>query len=86
MSQFSNDRIGLQVASQIPWFTSIRIIMKSKSHEEMLYYIDETYKNGWSRSMVLNQIAMKSYERSLIEPETTEIIKKDDSLNEIEDK
>ena len=33
--------------------------------------------------MVLNQIAMKSYERSLIEPDTTEIIKTDDSLNEL---
>jgi len=82
-NEFSNDRIGLQVASQIPWFTSIRIIMKSKSHEEILYYINETYKNGWSRSMVLNQIAMKSYERSLISPNTTEIIKTDDSLNEL---
>ena len=47
---------------------------KSNSHEEMLWYINQTYKNGWSRSMVLNQITMKSYERSLIEPTTTETI------------
>ena len=32
---FKQDEIGLQLASQIPWFTSILIISKSKSHEEM---------------------------------------------------
>ena len=63
-----------QPAAQIPWYTLCEIIIKSKSHEEMLWYIKETHKNGWSRSMVLNQIAMKSYERSLIEPTTTEAI------------
>ena len=82
-AEFSNNEIMQQPAAQIPWFTIVIIMQKSKSHEEMLYYINETYKNGWSRSMVLNQIAMKSYERSLIEPETTEIIKLDDSLNEL---
>ena len=72
--EFSQDKIGLQAASQIPWFTLIRILTKSKSHKEMLWYINEAHKNGWSRSMVLNQFEMKAYERSLIEPETTLII------------
>ena len=70
MSQFANNftknDIVKQVASQIPWFTIVVIMQKSSSHEKMLWYINETYKNGWSRSMVLNQIAMKAYERSLI--------------------
>ncbi len=81
--EFYKDEIGLQVASQIPWFTLMRIISKSKSHEEVLYYINETYKNGWSRTMVLNQIAMKSYERSLIEPSTSFIVKSDDLSKEL---
>ncbi len=81
--EFKQDEIGLQLASQIPWFTSILIISKSKSHEEMLYYINQTHKNGWSRSMVLNKISMKTYERSLIKPDTTPIVKSDDSINEI---
>jgi predicted nuclease of restriction endonuclease-like (RecB) superfamily len=59
------------------------IIPKSKSHEEMLFYINETYKNGWSRSMVLNQIEMKAYERSLIEPNTTTVVKSNDLTNEL---
>ena len=81
--EFANDEIGLQVATQIPWWTLIQIISKSKSHEEMIFYINETHKNGWSRSMVLNQIEIKAYERSLIEPSTTVVTKSDDLTNEL---
>ncbi len=63
-----------QPVPKITWDTIIMLLKKSKSHEEMLWYIEQTYKNGWSRSMVLNQIAMKAYERSLINPTTTERI------------
>ena len=87
MSQFANNftknDIVKQVASQIPWYTLVEILYKSSSHEEMVWYINETYKNGWSRSMVLNQIAMASYERSLIEPTTSNITKSDDLSNEL---
>ena len=87
MSQFANNftknDIVKQVASQIPWFTIVVIMQKSSSHEKMLWYINETYKNGWSRTMVLNQIAMASYERSLIEPTTSNITKSDDLSNEL---
>jgi len=86
MSRFAkifSDKIGLQVASQIPWFSLIRIINKSKTKEEMLWYINETHKRGWSRSMVLNQFDLKAYERSLIEPVTTEIVKTDDLTKEL---
>jgi len=83
-TEFNREDFSQQLADHlIPWFTLIEILYKSKSHEEMLYYINATYKNGWSRSMVLNQIAMKSYERSLIEPDTTSIIKSNDLSNEL---
>jgi len=81
--EFSLDEIRLQPATQIPWFTLIRIIGKSKSHEEMLWYINKTHELGWSRSMVLNQFELKAYERSLIEPNTTSITKSDDLTNEL---
>ena len=81
--EFSRDEFGLQAVTQIPWGTLVTVIIpKSNSHEEMLYYINETHKNGWSRSMVLNQIELKSYERSLIEP-TTSFVKSDDLSNEL---
>ena len=82
--EFSLNEISSQLVSQIPWGTLMTVIVpKSKTHEEMLYYINQTHKNGWSRSMVLNQISLKLYERSLIKPDTTPIVKSDDSINEI---
>ena len=88
MSQFAkeitNCEISQQPVGQISWSTLVTVIMaKSKSHAEMLWYINATYQNGWSRSMVLNQIEMKAYERSLIKPSTTDITKQDESINEI---
>ena len=83
-SEFTIDEISSQLVSQIPWGTLTTVILtKSKSHEEMLWYINETHKNGWSRSMVLNQIELKSYERFLIKPSTSSGIKSDDLSNEI---
>ena len=56
-AEFSQNEFSQQLADQIiPWFTLVEILYKSKSHEEMLFYIKETHKNGWSRSMLLNQI------------------------------
>ena len=81
--EFNGEEIRQQPVAQIPWGTIIVIMQKSKTHEERLYYINETHKNGWSRSMVLNQIELKSYERSLIKPSTTEIIKSDDLSKEL---
>ena len=63
-NQFALNEILSQPATQIPWFTLIEIMSKSNSHDEMLWYIKETHKNGWSRSMVLNQFKLKAYERS----------------------
>ena len=87
MAQFANEfsvqEIGAQPVPQIPWSSIIVIMQKSSSHEKMLWYINETYKNGWSRSMVLNQIALKAYDRSLIEPTTSNITKSDDLTNEL---
>ena len=87
MSQFASNfnmyEITKQVVSEIPWGTIITIMQKSKSHEEMVYYTNQTYKNGWSRSTALKQIEMKAYERSLIEPQTTNIVKSNDISKEI---
>ena len=83
-SEFDENEIMSQPVTQIPWGTLVTVIIpKSKSHEEMLFYINETHKNAWSRSMVLNQIELKAYERSLIEPSTTDVTKSDDLTNEL---
>ena len=82
-SYFEYDEIMEQPVPKIAWGSLLTIIKKASSHEEMLWYINETHKNGWSRSMVLNQIALKAYERSLIEPTTSNITKSDDLSNEL---
>ena len=81
--EYTIGEISHQLGGQIPWRTLIEITSKSKSHKEMLFYINATHKNGWSRSMVLNQIEMKTYERSLIESNTTSIVKSDNLTNEL---
>ena len=82
--EFTKNEIIQQAVGQIPWGTLTTVIMtKSKTHKEMLYYINATHKYGWSRSMVLNQIEMKAYERSLIEPSTSSVVKSDDLSNEL---
>ena len=59
--EFTIREISQQGADQIPWFTLIEIMTKSNSHDEMLWYINQTHKNGWSRSFVLNQFKLKAY-------------------------
>ena len=82
--EFSHFEIFDQPGRLIPWRTIIEIMNKSKSHEEMLWYIQQTHKNSWSRSMLLNQFKLKAYERSLIEPETsTNISISNDLTNEL---
>ena len=80
---FTYDEILHQPGAQIPWRTLIEIISKSKNHEEIMWYIKQTHKNGWSRTVLVNQIAMKAYERSLITPSTTNVVTSNDLINEI---
>ena len=80
---FSSDEIRALPVPQIPWRTIITIMQKSKSHEEILWYIDKTHKYGWSKSQVLQKFKEQAYELGLVEPNTTSIVKKDNSLKEI---
>ena len=80
---FAIDEIGSQVGTQIPWRTIVEIISKSSSKEEMLWYIDQTHKNKWSRRTVIEQFKAKSYERKLIAPQVTEIVEKDVQLKQV---
>ena len=73
--EFSINEIRSQLVTQISWSTLTTVILaKSKTHEEILWYINQTHKHSWSRSMVLNQFKLKAYERSLIEPDTSPIM------------
>ena len=74
-----NDFVS-QPVRQIPWGTLTDIISRTKSHKEMLWYINETYKNKWSRTILGNKIKMKSYELGLIEQRDNSIISNENPL------
>ena len=56
-----------QVVAQIlmiPWGHNIAIIQKCKTIDEALYYVQNTLKNGISRSVLVHQIESNLYERN----------------------
>ena len=71
MSQFAKniswEELRQQVVAQIAWGSIIQIMSKTSSHEEMIWYINQTYKNGWSRTILLNKIKMKAYDLKSID-------------------
>ena len=82
-SLFTEKEIWLQPVTRIAWGTIIQIVSKSSSREEMLWYINQTYENKWSRRAVVEQFKAKAYERKLIKPQVTEIVEKDAQLKEV---
>ena len=66
---FSENEIRSQPVTQIPWSTlSMVIIQKSSSKEEALWYINQAYKNRWSRTIVIKQFELQAYQRQNILP------------------
>lgn len=82
-SIFTEDEILLQPVTKISWSTIIQIVSKSSSKEEMLWYINQSYNNRWSRRIVIEQFKAKAYERKLIEPQVTQIVEKDEQLKQV---
>ena len=76
--EFDNDEFLQHDVAKLPW-SSITTIMDSvKDKEKRNWYIKESIKNGWSRPIIVHQIASKLYERqALLENKTTNF---DDTL------
>ena len=55
----------LELALEIPWGHNMLIIHKIKDKAEKTYYLKATNEMAWSRSVLLNQIKAKAYERTL---------------------
>jgi len=53
-SQFGQQLVA-QI-TQIPWWHNIVIIGKCKNIDEALFYVQNTIKHGWSRSVLVHQI------------------------------
>ncbi len=52
-----------QLVAQIPWGHNIKIISKSKSIKEAIFYLNETFENNWSRGILDMQIENHLFER-----------------------
>ena len=80
---FADEEIRARPVPKIPWRSIIEIMNKSSSKEEMLWYINQTYQNKWSKEKVIEQFKAKAYERKLIEPQVTDIVNQDEQLKEV---
>ncbi len=78
----SIDEFRAQPVPQIGWSHLITILQKTKSHEELLWYINKTYEFGWSRTILLNKIKMKSFELKAIDF-NNEIVLNDNKIDDI---
>lgn len=55
--------VGLNDLHLIPWGHHVVILEKTKTIEEAQFYIEETIKNNWSRSILLIQLKQNLFER-----------------------
>ncbi|MBP7792612.1 MAG: DUF1016 family protein [Candidatus Goldbacteria bacterium] len=60
---YPDNQIVQQLVAQIPWGHNVRILDYVKNHQERLWYINETIRNGWSRNVLVHQIESQLYER-----------------------
>jgi predicted nuclease of restriction endonuclease-like (RecB) superfamily len=59
-----------QLVAEIPWGHHVELQKKVKDPAARLYYLRATARFGWSRSVLLNQIKARAYERAVKEKKT----------------
>ena len=62
-SSIENTKQVVSQILQIPWGHNVVIIQKCKNMQEALYYVQNTIKNGISRSVLIHQIETNLYAR-----------------------
>ena len=58
------------LATVVPWGHHVLLLGRTKSPQELLYYLRATAQFGWSRNVLLNQIKACAYERAVTEKKT----------------
>ena len=77
-TEFDNDDFLQHHVAKLPWTSLTTIMDQVKDKGQRIWYIMESIQNGWSRPVIVHQIASKLYERqALIENKTTNF---DDTL------
>jgi predicted nuclease of restriction endonuclease-like (RecB) superfamily len=59
-----------QLIAQVPWGHHLLLLNKLADPAARLYYLRATAQLGWSRSILLNQIKARAYERAVKEKKT----------------
>ena len=67
-SLFTKDEIVQRSVGLIPWRSLITIITKCKEHDEMLWYVNETYNNKWTKTLLENKIKSNQPKYKIIVP------------------
>jgi len=49
--------------AQITWYHNIALMSKLRSNKKRIWYAQKTIENGWSRNVLVHQIALQLYER-----------------------
>lgn len=58
--------IGQQAVAQLcqlPWGHNLAIVSKAKSHDEALFYLQNSLEHGWSRAVLVHQIESGLWQR-----------------------
>ena len=51
-SLFTKDEIVQRRVGLIPWRSLITIITKCKEHDKIIWYVNETYNNKWTKTLL----------------------------------
>ena len=71
-SEFDNDEFLQHHVAKLAWSSITTIMYQVKDLSVRKWYIKESIKNGWSRPVIIHQIASKLYERqAILENKTT---------------
>ncbi|MHB1484257.1 MAG: PDDEXK nuclease domain-containing protein [Saccharofermentanales bacterium] len=70
-SEYEDLEFVQQLVAQIPWGHNIVLLDKIKDIDTRKWYIENSIKNGWSRSVLVHQIELKIYERQVLSDKTT---------------
>ncbi len=62
--EYPEIEIVQMVAAQIPWSHNLEIL-RVKSQEQRLWYINKTIENGWSKNILAHQIDTNLYARQI---------------------
>lgn len=71
-TEFDNDEFLQHDVAKLPWTSVTTIMDQVKDKGQRNWYIKESVQNGWSRPVIVHQIASKLYEKqALLEDKTT---------------